>query len=116
MSNSSSLDSQYSFETGYRILMKVTHGIETSPGTLIFRGYAKYALVFLRGGPRESLEEYRRVHRFRDALYRRRHCIAGELMRIDCTRLRRWTVPDKGDCSYSGDTKAVLRGDGIDCA
>jgi hypothetical protein len=49
-------------------LMGVRHGIETDTGILIFRGYSQYKLASLGSGARESLEECRLLHRFRDVL------------------------------------------------
>lgn len=63
------LDRQYSYETRHRILIIVNHGIETGTGILIFLSYSQYVLVSLGGGARESPEECRRLHQFRDVLY-----------------------------------------------
>jgi hypothetical protein len=49
--------------------MKVNDSMETITGTLIFRGYSQYFLVSLGIEPRKSLEDGRRLHRFRNVLY-----------------------------------------------
>jgi hypothetical protein len=50
-------------------LTKVKDSIEIHRGILIFRDYSYYALVYLGRDPRETFEEWKRLHRFRNVLY-----------------------------------------------
>jgi hypothetical protein len=52
-------------------LMAANDSIMTGTGILIIRGLFLIVLVPLGGEPRESLEEWRQLYRFRNILYSR---------------------------------------------